>query len=100
LRDEPKWRSLHLKSAAIWRLRIRTILLATALSTFASSAFAQYGAPGGFVPYTFDAPAAAGAAPANTGIGDDSGGRCYVESHGRGGAQRQCEDQPSVAPKK
>ena len=100
LRHEPKWRSLNLKSAAIWRLRIRTIVLASALSMFASAAFAQYGTPGGFAPYTFDAPAAGASLRGNNGNGEDDGGRCYLESRGRGGVQRQCEDQPSVPPKK
>ncbi len=81
--------------------RIRTIFLASALSTFASAAFAQYAAPGGFGSYTIDAQAAAAAsAGASAGNSDANGGRCYLESRGRGGAQYQCDDQTSVAPRK
>ncbi len=90
-----------MKSATAWRLRIRTIFLASALSVFASAAFAQYAAPGGFAPYVIDSQAAAAAsAAAGVEVGEQNRAHCYLQSHGRGGGQQQCDDQPSGAPKK
>jgi len=101
LRDKPKWRSLPSRSTSIRGFRIRTILLASAFSMIASAALAQYGASGGFGPYTFNAPAAAAAgAAANAESDEDKRARCILQSHGRSGQEYLCPNQPSLAPTK
>jgi hypothetical protein len=84
---------------ATWRLSIRTLLLASALSGLANTALAQYGSPGGYLPYTFDAPAAAASAP-NADINEDTQPQCNVQSRGRGGQQYQCNEQSPPQPKR
>ncbi|MGD0185955.1 MAG: hypothetical protein ABSC25_11990 [Roseiarcus sp.] len=66
---------------------------------FASAALAQYAAPGGFIPYTFDAQAAAASA-ASAESGEDKRARCILQSHGRSGQEYLCPNQPSQAPTK
>lgn len=77
------------------------MLLAAALSASATCAYAQYGAPGSFAPFTFNEPAAAAASSAVSAQpkGDEAAG-CYWDAHGRGGGRYQCPDQPAVAPQK
>jgi hypothetical protein len=76
-------------------------LLASALSVFASAAFAQFLGPGGFAPYTFNAPAAAaGGRGVDTRVDDDIAGHCKTEMHGRSGAVYQCGPQPTQTPNK
>jgi len=83
------------------RIPIKTILLAAALSASATGAYAQYGAPGSFAPFTFNEPAAAAASSAVSAQPKvDDPARCYWDSHGRGGGRYQCPDQPAGAPQK
>ena len=82
------------------RLGIKTLLLASTLTLFATSAFAQFLGPGGFAPYTFNAPAAAaGGRGVDTRTNDDAA-HCRTEMRGRSGAVYQCDPQPGEAAKK
>jgi hypothetical protein len=67
----------------------------------ASVAFAQFFGPGGFAPYTFNAPAAAaGSRGVDTRTNDDVAAHCKTEMRGRGGAVYQCNPQPAETPNK
>jgi hypothetical protein len=78
------------------------LVFAMALSAFASSAWAQFGAPGGYVPYTVEAPAAAAAASAraNDAAEDQRGAHCSLQSHGRNGDRYECDSDPGPAPRR
>jgi hypothetical protein len=73
-----------------------------AFSIFASSAWAQFGVTGGYVPYTVDAPAAAAAASARatSAIEEQNRTHCRMQSQGRGGERYQCDDEPAAAPRR
>ena len=81
---------------------IRTLVLASLISIFASGAYAQFGAPGGYAPFAVDAPAAAAAASARTNntIEEHERDRCHLQSVGRGGNRYYCDDEPAAAPRR
>jgi hypothetical protein len=67
----------------------------------ASSAFAQFLGPGGFAPYSFNAPAAAaGSRGVDTRTGGDDAAHCRTEMRGRSGAVYQCNPEPAPTPNK
>jgi len=72
------------------------------LLIFPSSAFAQFGPPGGYVPYTVDAPAAAAAASArtNNGLDEQTRPHCHLVTQGRGGDRTECDDGSASPPRR
>lgn len=65
------------------------------LTLLASSAYAQFAPPGGYAPYTFNAPETASSAlSAGTVNSTAQDSRCQQTVRGRGGLQTQCPDSP------
>ena len=82
---------------------IRTLVLASLISIFASGAYAQFGVPGGYAPFAVDAPAAAAAASArnNNTIEEQDRSHCRLQAVGRGGDRYQCDNNdPAVTPRR
>ena len=78
---------------------IRTLVLASLISIFASGAYAQFGVPGGYAPFAADAAAAASARDDNA-IEERDRSRCRLQTVGRDGNRYQCDSEPAVTPRR
>ncbi len=80
-------------------IRIRALVLASAVSAFGSAASAQFGPPGGIPSYTVPPEAATAGMAAGTANSVNQNQRCYWQRSGRSAPQENCDDQPAP-PKK